>query len=70
MDANWKVLEESIIYAQRADSDLASTQRRNEAITYINKLRNDPGSWKLAFQTFLNTGEVGIAMLFHNYRVR
>ena len=70
MDVNWKLLEESILYAQRADSDPASTQRRNEAIGYINKLRNDPGSWKLAFQTFLNTGEVGIVTLLLNYRVR
>ena len=64
MDTNWKALEESIIYAQRADSDPASTQRRNEAIAYINNLRNDPGSWKLAFQTFLNTGEVGIVFCY------
>ena len=70
MDVNWKLLEESILYAQRADSDPASTQRRNEAIGYINKLRNDPGSWKLAFQTFLNTREVSIAILPLTYRVQ
>lgn len=60
MNEQCKYLEESIICAQSADSDSASVQRRNEAITYINNLRSDVGSWKLSFQTFLHTTNVGV----------
>lgn len=58
MDSICKQLESAIIYAQDVDSAPASVERKNASITFINNMRGDPSSWKIALSTFQGTTDV------------
>ena len=70
MDEQCNYLLNSIVCAQSVETDPVSVQRRNEATAYINNLRNDSGSWKVALQAFLHCDNVreGVGMN-EQYRV-
>ena len=63
MDEISKRLEEAIICAQDADTSPSAVERRHAAISFINELRSNPQSWKIAFQTFLSSSQVFLLFL-------
>lgn len=64
MDELCKQLEEAVLCANPKQSNTVSMKSMEDAISFINNIRSNRSSWKIAFQTFLMTNSVCFGFFF------